>query len=95
MAFVVEFDLRNYEFRGTQSGVSAKTGKSWLSLVLESEDSRQVSVSVPADLRARVDSLGLCKGMLVDCRVRAVAGKDNSYVMLLDVPVLAGSAVDY
>ena len=40
----------NYEYRGQQSGISGKTQKQWLSLLLEDQDTQQLSISVPTEM---------------------------------------------
>lgn len=95
MAFRLTCTLFNYEFRGTRSGKSDKTGQPWLSLILESpEDSSQIDVSVPVDLQADVYQLGLRKGDLLNVPVLAVSAKDYSFVRMANVPTLCPEVED-
>lgn len=87
MAFRIDCVLEGYEYRGTNSGVSEKTGNTWVSLVLESPaDAAQVEVSVPAELQGSVMGLGLRKGDEIDAHVVAVSSQRYSFVRLLEVP---------
>lgn len=89
MAFVLNCNLGHMEFRVLRSGKGRESGKVWMSLVLEDQDSQQVEVSVPADYQSDVYGLGLRKGDIVSLSVRAVARNDgNSYIQLTEVPVL-------
>lgn len=89
MAFNLQVNLEGYEYRGTTQGVSSKTGKPWMSLVLESPtDARQVDVSVPEEYQETVRLLKLEKGNVVDCPVIAVAAQTYNFVRLAGVPVV-------
>lgn len=95
MAFSLDCELRGYEYRGVQEGVSSKTGKPWMSLVFEGENARQLDVSVPEELQGNVRGMGLSKGLVMDLRVRAVAGATYSFVRLLELPELHDDAVGF
>ena len=83
MAFRIECVLDHMEYRGIQSGTSTKTGKPWLSLVLEDPKCNQVSVSVSQEMQGEVYSLGLTKGDKLRVPVVCSAtANGNSYVML-------------
>ena len=79
MAMDVVVPLENQEFRAIQTGVSQKTGKTWMSIIVEDFEARQTSVSVPAELQNEVTSLGLRKGELLKLAVRIKAGNDYAY----------------
>lgn len=96
MAFNLDVSLEGYEYRGVESGVSKKTGKPWMSLILEQagERPRQLSVSVPEELQASVSNLGLKRGDVLNFPVSAVASQKYNFVTLRGLPTaLAG--VDY
>ena len=76
--------LFRMEYRGSESGVSVKTQKAWLTHKFEDSEARQVAVSVPADRRDKYGEGFFQKGQIYTLSVRAVAGKDSSYVQLLD-----------
>lgn len=81
-----------------RSGVSAKTGNPWYSLVLESPESEQVDVTVPAELQADVMNAQLRKGELIDCVVLAVSSQNYSYIRLVSIARVyddAPAAVDF
>lgn len=79
MAMNLQTEIKNQEFRAIHSGVSQKTGKPWMSLVVEDFEANQTSVSVPAELQSEVTALGLRKGELVTIGVRVRAGSDYAY----------------
>lgn len=83
MAFRVECVLDHMEYRGIQSGTSSKTGKPWLSLVLEDPKCNQVAVSVSQEMQGEVYSLGLTKGDRLRVPVvLAATASGNSFIML-------------
>lgn len=93
MAFVIQCELRNVEFRGLQSGVGRESGRPWMSLILEREDASQVSVTVPQEMQPELYSMSLRKGDLLNVDVRAVARADGqSYVQLVALPLLVADA---
>jgi len=47
MAFVINCNLPNMEFRGLRTGTGKDSGRPWMTLVLEDSDANQVDVSVP------------------------------------------------
>lgn len=79
MAMNLQTEIKNHEFRAIQSGVSQKTGKPWMSIVVEDFEANQTSVSVPAELQSEVTALGLRKGELLTLGVRVRAGSDYAY----------------
>lgn len=99
MAFLIEALMEDWEVRGTTEGVS-KAGKPWASVRVEDMSGR-----MSADVSTSDDNLiaairGLGKGDLVNLRVRAVAGKERSYLVLIARPEVLGNsyapkAVDY
>lgn len=99
MAFLIECKMEDWEVRGTNSGTS-KAGKPWTSLRVEDMSGRmnaEVSTSDP-ELIYEVEHLQ--KGDLVNLRVRAVAGRERSYLILVSKPEVLGNsyapkAVDY
>lgn len=92
MAFRIKSVLQDYEYRGTKSGTSEKTGKVWMSLILEDSNAYQLEVSVPAEYQADIYSMGLLKGSKVSVPVIAAAGYANnrnySYVQLDGMPIM-------
>lgn len=90
MAFLLECIISDYEVRGIQTGAS-KAGKTFKTVRLESQSGQTVEVSTTdSSLFDSVDSLR--KGDLVQARVRAVAGRERSYVTLVDEPVVTGNS---
>lgn len=90
MAFLMDAIISDYEVRGVDSGISKK-GNTFKSLRLESMAGRTLEVScTDSNLFADVDKLQ--KGDLISCSVRAVAGKDRSYVTLLAAPTVHGNS---
>lgn len=77
--------LYDMEYRGYESGVSTKTGKEWVTLKFEDKSARQVEVSVPANNRDKYPVGNFVKGQSYTLSVRAVAGRESSYVQLLEV----------
>lgn len=89
MAFVLNCTLESIEYRGLRTGVGQKSGRTWMSLVLEDSNSCQVEVAVPNDLQSDIYSLHLQKGDYLNVAIRATARSDGqSYVQLLAVPEL-------
>lgn len=86
MAF--RFNITNtYEYRGMVTGVSAKTGRQWMSLRLEDEQAEQIEISVPSEMQGDVFNMSLNKGDLIEVSFVAVARSNgNSYVMLNALP---------
>ena len=94
MAFNIACTLHNYEYRGLRTGFSAKTNRSWMSIILESpDDARQLDVSVPDDLQADIYNADLQKGDVLAVPVVAVAAQNYNFVRLTSVPILE-NAVD-
>lgn len=93
MAFVINCVLDGMEYRGMQSGVGRESGRPWMSLIFETEDASQLSVSVPSDLQSEVYSKQLQKGCVCSISIRAVARADGqSYVQLTDLPFVIADA---
>lgn len=91
MAFLVEARMEGYEVRGVDSGTS-KANKPWRSVRVESGDGRsgaEISTS-DANMFAAVDALQ--KGDIADFMVRLVSGKERSYIVLIQPPVVHGNA---
>lgn len=91
MAFTLNVVLNGLEYRTKRYGVSASSGKAWMSLVFEDSEGYQVETSVPADLQQdildMVEDGSLVKGDRCDCAVKAVARSDgNSYIQLKALP---------
>ena len=95
MAFLINATMMAYEVRAVNSGVS-KAGKPWRSIRVESleGDTAEISCS-DASLFASVDSLK--KTDVCNFDVRAVAGRERSYIVLVAPPLLVNGAgeVDY
>ena len=90
MAFSLKVAM-TVEYRGSRSGISSRSGNQWLTLVYETEESDQISVSVPNDMISDVQSMHPIKGDMHNIIIRAVARADgNSYVMLQALPTLVG-----
>lgn len=89
MAFLLECVISDYEVRGVQTGESKK-GKTFKSVRLESQGGQTVEVSTTdSSLFSSVDCLQ--KGDIVQARVRAVAGRERSYVTLVGEPIVTGN----
>lgn len=87
MAFALECNLSEVEYRACRAGKSQSTGNLWMSLVFEDMDAQQIECSVPQDMQGDVYSLGLCRGDVCNIAIRAVARADgNSYIQLRAVP---------
>lgn len=90
MAFAIDATIDDYEVRGVTAGVSAK-GNSFRSIRLESMGGYSVEISCTNEqLFPSVDNLN--KGDMVSCLVRAVSGRDRSYVSLLTAPEVKGNS---
>lgn len=88
MAFSIKVNLK-CEYRGYRSGTSSKTNAPWLSLLYETDDSEQISVSVPSEMISDVYAMQPAKGDMHLITIRAVARSDGqSYVMLQSLPQL-------
>ena len=94
MAFLIETELKGYEYRGYEEGVNQKSGKTWLTLKFEDSNARQIEVSVPHDMQRDPKVVNLRRGELCDVVVRAVAGRDRSYIQLLNPPTLLNDETD-
>lgn len=89
MAFSLEVTVPNVEYRARRSGNRSNNRGVWVSLVWEDGKANQIETSVPAEMQADVDSLGLSKGDRCVISIRAVARTDgNSYIQLLALPEL-------
>lgn len=90
MAFSFSCEL-DVEYRGMRSGMGQKTQKPWLSLLFEDEEQSQLNVSVPNEMIADVNNLGLRKGDFCHIKIRVSARADgNSYIMLQDLSIGTG-----
>lgn len=90
MAFRLNAHLEGYEYRGRRSG-STENG-AWLSLVLENtQDCRQLDVSVPRDMHNDIYEMNLEKGDLLGLDVVAYAGNDYSRVSLVRITSVVDS----
>lgn len=75
------------EYRGMRTGTSSRTNSPWMSLLYETEDSEQISVSVPSEMISEIYAMKPAKGDVHNIVIRAVARADgNSYVMLQSLP---------
>lgn len=90
MAFLIDCTLSNYEVRGVETGTSKK-GNSFRSVRVESQSGRTAEISVTKpEFFTDVDRLK--KGDLISCEVMAVAGKERSYLSMLNAPVVTGNS---
>lgn len=88
MAFLIDCVMYGYEVRGVTSGTSKK-GNAFRSIRVESQDGRTAEIScTDSQLFAGVDALK--KAENYDFTVRAVAGRERSYLSLLAVPTVSG-----
>lgn len=99
MAFLIESKMEDWEVRGTTEGVS-KAGKPWASLRVEDMSGRMSAEVSTSDDNLIPSVRSLAKGDLVNLLVRAVAGKERSYLVLIAKPEVLGNsyapkAVDY
>lgn len=86
MAFALDAKLSDYEVRAVSQGTSKK-GNPYRVVRLESLTGYPLEVSCTNDdLFGEVDKLK--RGDMVTCDVRAVSGRDRSYVSLLSAPVV-------
>lgn len=90
MSFLVVAMLQGYEVRACESRTSKK-GVPFVAVKLEGPDGVDVEVST-SDAGMIPDVSRLTKGDIVNWQVRAVAGKDRSYIVAHDVPVILGNA---
>lgn len=90
MAYLIDCVIDDYEVRGVTTGTSKK-GNTFKSIKLESLEGNTCEVSVTNDaLFYDVDKL--TKGDVITCRVRAVSGRERSYLSLLSAPVVKGNS---
>lgn len=84
MAFMIDCKMVGYECRGVQEGTSKK-GNPFRSIRLESAEGRTCEVScTDGALFGAVDSMR--KGGMYNLQVRAIAGRERSYIVLLSAP---------
>lgn len=89
MAFLIDCTVRNAEVRRIENGTSKK-GNPFRSIRFESSDGRTFEVSCTnSALFGAVDTLA--KTDVVDLDLRAVAGRERSYLSLLDVRPAVGA----
>lgn len=89
MAFRIVANYPKIEYRGMREGISQKTNRRWVSLILEDDEANQIEVGVPNDMQRDIVELGLFKGDMLSVSVVAVATADgNSYVQLRAFPEL-------
>lgn len=89
MAFMLQVPLENVEYRGLRTGVGQKSGRPWMSLVVEDGDANQIEISVSQDMQGDVYGCGFRKGDILNLLIRAVARNDgNSYIQLMALPEL-------
>lgn len=91
MSFLVDAVLVGYEVRGVDRGTSKK-GTEWRSIRVEDAAAgRTAEIScTDSALFPYVDNLS--KGDICTFEVRAVAGRERSYLTLLKLPQVAGNA---
>lgn len=91
MAFNIDCQMIGYEVRGVDSGVSKK-GVPWRSIRLESVSSGRTCEVSSTDgaLFGIID--GLTRGDVVALSVRAVAGRERSYLILTEAPQVTGNS---
>lgn len=93
MAFLIDATMKGYECRGVGSGTS-KRGNAFRTIRVESQDGRTAELScTDSDLFGVVDNLR--KGATYNFDVRAVAGRERSYLSLLAAPVLVSDEIGY
>lgn len=93
MAFLIDATMKGYECRGVTTGTSRK-GNAFKSIRVESPDGRTAEIScTDATLFGAVD--GLRKASVYNFDVRAVAGRERSYLSLLAAPLLVSDGVEY
>lgn len=90
MGFNVRCKLSGCEYRGIRTGIGNRTGKRWMTLVVEDDTARQIDVSVPDDMQQAIESMALVKGDALDLVVDCVAGgrgdKAYSFINLVNIP---------
>lgn len=92
MAFLLECVIDGYEVRGVQTG-SSKKGNTFKSIRLESEGGQSCEVSTTdSSLFSSVDVLR--KGDVITAKVRAVSGRERSYITLLTQPIVTGNSYE-
>lgn len=90
MAFALDAKLSDYEVRGVSQGTSKK-GNPYRVIRLESLTGYPLEVSCTnGSLFSEVDKLK--RGDMVTCDIRAVSGRDRSYVSLMAAPVVDGNS---
>ena len=90
MAFLIDATMLAYECRGVTTGTSKK-GNVFKSIRVESQDGRTAEIScTDPELFAAVD--GLRKASVYNFVVRAVAGRERSYISLLAAPLLVADS---
>lgn len=93
MAFLIDATMKGYECRGVESGVSKK-GNPFRSIRVESQDGRTAEISCTnSTLFGAVD--GLRKASVYNFDVRAVAGRERSYLSLLAAPTIVSEPVEF
>lgn len=95
MAFLIDATMKGYECRGVRSDTS-KRGNPFRAIRVESQDGRTAEIScTDPTLFGAVDALR--KASVYNFDVRAVAGKERSYLSLLAAPLLVSGSdeVDY
>lgn len=93
MAFLIDATMKGYKVLGVQTGTSKK-GKRYCSVSVF-KDGRTAEVSTSDDAL-----IPYCETLhemdVVNLDVRAVAGRERSYVLLVEQPVVVQAAgVDY
>jgi hypothetical protein len=92
MAFNLPVRLVGYEVRAVREGVS-KAGKPYKVIKVEDQDGYDCELSCSdASLFGAIETLR--KGQIINADVRAVSGKDSSYVKLTAAPQLVTNAYD-
>lgn len=90
MAFLIDATMKGYECRGISTGTS-KRGNTFKTIRVESPDGRTAEIScTDANLFGAVDSLR--RAAVYNFDVRAVAGRERSYLQLLAAPLLVDDA---
>lgn len=90
MAFLIDCTMKAYECRGVTTGTSKK-GNTFKSIRVESLDGRTAEIScTDSSLFGAVDSLR--KASVYNFDVRAVAGRERSYLSLLSAPLLVSDS---
>lgn len=95
MSFLIDATMKGYECRGVETGTSKK-GNTFKTIRVESQSGRTAEIScTDSNLFGACDALR--KASVYNFDVRAVAGRERSYLMLVGAPVLVtdSSEVDY